>query len=65
MSVWNLEEIEGYERLSKDFCNYPVHVTSGLIDRDFDKPYAAIMLCGRLVNHFGPCDAIPPVKDVT
>ena len=55
-----IQGIPGGENLSWSFCNRPVRVEQSWND----EPMAAILLCGRLADHFGDCDPTPPMGDV-
>ncbi len=62
--MWHLYEViyglPGGDAISKDFCNLPVRVEQAWLD----EPVAAVLLCGRLANHIGDCDPMPPLSDV-
>ena len=57
--------VEGWEDLSSDYCNRPYKVVTDLSyePRSVDM-FAAILLCGKLSNHDGRCEALPPLEEV-
>lgn len=57
--------VEGWETLSADYCNRPFRVVSDLsYEPRSVEMFAAILLCGRLAGHSGPCDELPPIEDL-
>lgn len=58
---WDSGFVDGFENLSPDFCNKPVCVNQEWKE---EGPVAMILLCGRLYEHEGGCDPIPPLSDV-
>lgn len=51
--------LPGGNCISKDFCNWPVEVVQSWLG----EPIAAVLLCGRLKDHEGACDSVPPMSD--
>lgn len=60
MIVLDIYTLPGGDNISKDFCNRPVRVEQTWMD----EPVAAVLLCGRLKNHNGDCNPMPPLSDV-
>ncbi len=60
MEVLDIYSLPGGDCISRDFCNKAVRVEQTWND----EPVAAVLLCGRLNNHIGDCDPMPPLSDV-
>jgi hypothetical protein len=60
MFLLDIFSLPGGDCISRDFCNNPVRVEQAWVD----EPVAAVLLCGRLIDHKGDCDPMPPLSDV-